>query len=971
MAAVAMMVSCSDSEELTQNTLQREQTPENAVKFNTYMGRATRGGAYGSINTTKLADPDYGFGVFAYYTGKTTYDIYRTQNMDPDRYPNFMYNERIVGDGEGGWKYFDVMNTKYWPNELNSIGAVDDQNNDSGNDPATSTNPNGGKVSFFAYAPYTAHSFDSNTKQSGIVGQAVSTADHEGTNAGIIAFSGNIFNGGHADNTPPVNERCKFSDPYLQYRISTTTNKQVDLLWGTTGTNGVNVLGDQQPGVGANTYTDLANNGTPEATRPAYNVNSDMTKQKTNGTVNFLFKHALAKIGGSYVGPGDGSDEDGKTPTNGLMVILDIDKDGKEFGGSLQPYAEGATTTTPYNTKVTVNEVVLQSERQLTQNGKDAIENNTTFNYDAMTESLCNQAIFNLVTGVWHNREAVNPTSRTQTIEQTSIDQSDPTGSTKDADVTKDAVLNHNIAEPRTASPANWTNSYTKEAFEALPVGVTTVAKNVYENDAQPFVFIPGTYPVITITIDYTVRTYDAKLAKKYSEVRQKITKRLYILDEIELNKQYNILMHLGLTSVKFTASVSDWEVTNATGTTIDPGNGTSPVTTFDEEMEHVYLPINVAGIAKATINGTAYDVPADNTITLAQQSKDPATLELDVITFTRSDGTTLATNNTNDITFTAAATGIAGATASFGTDGKLTVYIPENASPSVSRAATVTVTGTSSAGVNMATLNIVIPQEGTHANTPAAALAYTYPTATPYTYKGTFAVVDANTMTYDIDITNIGSNGINVRDDFARMLGALYRAGGVTSITFDGKDYAWDETLGNKGSNWTNDTTTLVAELVNKFQGMLGAGKSKVTFITDRGNITFDIHIKSSAELAAEYNYSPPYTYNGSFTFNANNVTYNITAANATANGGKNIMNDMARFLGGLYRNGGVTAINYKGTDYTWNDALTMTGSRWYDGTTTLVAVLADEFRFGVPDGTQLTLTTNMGDIVFTVNIQ
>jgi hypothetical protein len=54
--------------------------------------------------------------------------------------------------------------------------------------------------------------------------------------------------------------------------------------------------------------------------------------------------------------------------------------------------------------------------------------------------------------------------------------------------------------------------------------------------------------------------------------------------------------MHLGLTSLKFTATVSDWEATSATGTTVDPGDGTSPVTTYDgEELEHVYLPINVA----------------------------------------------------------------------------------------------------------------------------------------------------------------------------------------------------------------------------------------------------------------------------------------------------------------------------------------------------------------------------------------
>ena len=593
----ALLTACSESSDLSQSPQAYMSTTDNVVQFSTYMGRgnATRGGAFGSINTSKLADPDYGFGVFAYQTGVDTYTHFRTADSKADRYPNLMYNEHIIGDGNGGWKYADVRNTKYWPNEVGTE-AQDDQNNDSGNDPATTDYTYGGNVSFFAYAPYADFDYSTTTKVDGIAGQAVN-GTNDGASSGIIAFSGNQYNG---DKSAP-----KYSDPYLTYRISGDSKKQVDLLWGTTGRNGDNVLGQKQLGQPSEDIKDFVGGTqlendytTTPATivRPNFNVNTNLTKQKTNGTVDFAFKHALAKIGGSFVGTEDnGSDDDGMTPTNGLMVILDIDKDGKEVGGSLQPYAEGPTAATPYNTKVTINEIVLQSEKQLTAEGRNAILNNTTFTYDAMTETLRNEGVFNLVTGVWHDFRNTTPISRTQTIEQTSIDANDPVA-TSDADVAKDAVLHHNIAEPRTASPVNWTNSYTKEAFEALPVGVTTVAKNVYENEAQPFVFIPGTYPVITITIDYTVRTYDAKLAKKYSEVRQKITKRLYILDEIELNKQYNILMHLGLTSLKFTATVSDWEATSATGTTVDPGDGTSPVTTYDgEELEHVYLPINVA----------------------------------------------------------------------------------------------------------------------------------------------------------------------------------------------------------------------------------------------------------------------------------------------------------------------------------------------------------------------------------------
>ncbi len=972
MAAIAAMtVACSDELEQAGTSQLALNSSENAVNFSTYMGRSsiTRGGAYGSIDTEKLADPNYGFGVFAYYTGTTDYSGYRTRNAVAEHYPNFMYNEHIVGDGNGAWKYADVRNTKYWPNEVGT-GAVDDQNNDSGNDPATTDYANGGKVSFYAYAPYAKEG--SNDKSEGITGNAVSTTDNDGTQSGIIAFSGNHFNGAYADNTPVENERCQYSDPYLQYRISTDSKKQVDLLWGTAGTNGVNVLTEEQKGTLSDAYPELTTAGLPLESRPSFFVNSNLTKQKTNGTVEFAFKHALAKIGGSYIGAGEGDDEDGKTPTNGLMVILDIDKDGQELGGSLQEYAEGAKDGTPYNTKVTINEIVLESEKQLTEAGLKAIKENSTFEYnDTYVEPLSNQGIFNLVTGVWHDIKSEGSTKRVQDIVPTDVNLENDVNN--DADNEKDAVLSNELAEPKAVN-FNWTNAYTKDAFEALPIGVTTVAKNVYESDAQPFVFMPGSYPIITITIDYTVRTYDAKLAKKYTEVRQKVTKRLYILEEIQLNKQYNILMHLGLTSVKFTASVSDWEAVSATGSTIDPGDGSSPISTFDDEVEHVWLPINVAGITSVNMGSNDYDMPADNTITLDEQGTAEGTINLGAITFTRADGTELVTNKLSDgSTIETTCTNLTGVPAgqTFATvannAGSFTITVPANTGVSRSDMVTIVVKGPD--GVKLATLNIIVPQKGAMA-TPEAAVAYNY---SDRQYKGKFTAVDDNNIDYDIDITNVGDGGKNIMNDFARILGALYRAGGVKEINFGGNTYTWDEAGTLKGSNFKNEAgITLVAAFVEKFSTLLGPGQFKLTLGTDRGDITFNAHVKSSAELAAEYEYTPAYTYKGTISCAVNNVTYTITEADAVANGGRNIMNDMARFLGALYRNGGVTSLTYNGKAYTWDETKGLEGSNWVDASgKTLVSVLAYDYRNGVPNGTQLKLTTNMGDIVFTIVIE
>ena len=98
-------------------------------------------------------------------------------------------------------------------------------------------------------------------------------------------------------------------------------------------------------------------------------------------------------------------------------------------------------------------------------------------------------------------------------------------------------------------------------------------------------VYIPGTYPELTITIDYIVRTYDGKVAGGYSEVEQVITKTLTFAQAVKLNKQYNLLIHLGLTGVKFTATVENWDL---------DADGDGNVELDGDDTQSVNLPINV-----------------------------------------------------------------------------------------------------------------------------------------------------------------------------------------------------------------------------------------------------------------------------------------------------------------------------------------------------------------------------------------
>lgn len=129
------------------------------------------------------------------------------------------------------------------------------------------------------------------------------------------------------------------------------------------------------------------------------------------------------------------------------------------------------------------------------------------------------------------------------------------------------------------------------------------------------------------------------------------------------------------------------------------------------------------------------------------------------------------------------------------------------------------------------------------------------------------------------------------------------------------------------------------------------------------------------AASLAMGYVYDD-YTYVGAISSidNSNNtVNYTITQANAEANGGKNIMNDMARFLGALYRaeGTGITEITYKGVTYTWDETKGLKGSNWVDQAgTTLVSVLTADFLAHTITNS-VTLGTNKGNLTFNITIE
>lgn len=516
-AALTFSACSSDKlEAYSGQTLENPESPSNAISFGTYMGKTgtTRAGWAGDITDTQLKSSSdaNGFGVFAYYTGTDTYDSKNgAYDASGKIAPNFMYNEHIYWDGTNNkWKYDNI---KYWPNEIQS-GAVDVPG-------ATTSHVNGGKVSFFAYAPYVDHGVTLGS-------------------TGITAFSGNDLAG----------------DPTVTYTFA-KTGKNVDLLWGTYGSTTASVVGgtfnqgvistaatiSQRPVANRASWPiDILSNtsGTPTA----YRLNGDLVKQEIDGTVGFAFKHALSKVGGTST----------SNPSNtaGLQIVLDAD-------AVTAANAASNTVITVENIKITTMPMSYLDNDGTVQTGK-----------------YITGGVFNLATGKW----TVNVSD-----DAANAIVHELTGTGENVSGT----LNVDIAEPASVTSMTGTPM---QVNGSVP-GVTGTAKPVYGTATSPLLFIPGCKPKFEIEITYYVRSFDSKLNAgaasggegTWTKVKQVIKKTVEFAQYTELNKRYTLLIHLGITSVNFTAAVSAWD-DDATGIDTDSDS--------TGDSNEVALPLNV-----------------------------------------------------------------------------------------------------------------------------------------------------------------------------------------------------------------------------------------------------------------------------------------------------------------------------------------------------------------------------------------
>ena len=149
---------------------------------------------------------------------------------------------------------------------------------------------------------------------------------------------------------------------------------------------------------------------------------------------------------------------------------------------------------------------------------------------------------------------------------------------------------------------------------DAVP-GVTKTTVNLFDAlAAEAPVYVIPTDENLKVTIVYDVETYDPSLAAflsdgavRGSSVQNTIEKEIVFQDgtenvtKLEAGKVYTIKLHLGLTSVKFDASVTDWAEGYGTGVDL-------PYNTADGHYTEAGAAAHNAGLDGAVHAGDEYD---------------------------------------------------------------------------------------------------------------------------------------------------------------------------------------------------------------------------------------------------------------------------------------------------------------------------------------------------------------------------
>lgn len=407
-----------------------------------------------------------------------------------------MYNQELQWSNtepENMWIYSPV---KYWPN------GIDSQNSENAPSNSASEVLSGGKLSFFAFAPYTAatanpyvYSATTDTKPD-VLGGASTDKDANikktSETKGVTAITSNDWTG----------------NVWVKYVLGTDANSAneknfVDLLWGTRGSANYNKAGSD------------ANDGATIG--EAYNIN--LTKQTVDEKVSFLFKHALVKVGGATAQT-SGETETGDPARSGFKVVVDVD--GNNGDNQTSYFPAGFKNS---QTLVTIKEVKIQDGYSAGQDATVTTVENTT------KSNLNTYGWFNIETGAWCNE--ANTFGNTGDGARYDITVNNDQDLTNDTYLLNEKILEIGAAKSGVGGGKKELKDGTGEEWSTTnPTGVTATPQPLFANENVPgLMIIPGGSADLYITVDYFVRTADRILTRAtLRQSRQSLIKYLSVL---------------------------------------------------------------------------------------------------------------------------------------------------------------------------------------------------------------------------------------------------------------------------------------------------------------------------------------------------------------------------------------------------------------------------------------------------------
>lgn len=261
---------------------------------------------------------------------------------------------------------------------------------------------------------------------------------------------------------------------------------------------------------------------------------TDLTRSTINSNIRFYFRHALTKIGGTK----DDADKDA-----GLTVVLDT-VNGNIAGG------DNALSST----KVTLRNIRIE---------QIGVQDTAT---KTVTLSPYTSGTLNLNTGKWSNftQTAVDTTGRKSSpyrhliVVADSVKSKDAQGSINP--ILADPTLDKYTTDMRLPSGK-------RLAWDSIPQGVTTTPQNVYTTEYAPMLVlpVPGYKPVMRLTVEYVIRTYDPWLFAGHSDLRETLT-RTFTLNEVpQQAHRYHITIHLGVHQIHLDGNLEEWLVSHGT----------------------------------------------------------------------------------------------------------------------------------------------------------------------------------------------------------------------------------------------------------------------------------------------------------------------------------------------------------------------------------------------------------------------